>query len=260
MEEPRILIVDDEANVRFVLERTLANQSYILDTASDGKEAINCIGKNYYDLILLDLQMEPVNGIQVLRKLREMNTDTVVIILTAHGTIDSAVDALRLGAYDYVFKPAMPDTIRQRVREGLIQHQQLKRRQLLISQIDTLRHTLIDLESENISLAKTENPYRFIRSGKLVIDRHHRVASLLDKVLDLTTTEFNLLTTLVEAAPNPVSPRQLVNSAMGYDAEDSEASEIAKVHIHHLRQKIEKDPAKPHYIKTVRFKGYLWSG
>jgi DNA-binding response OmpR family regulator len=260
MNTPHILIIDDEANIRFVLERTLTHQGYILETATNGEEAIEHIQKNHYDLILLDLQMEPVNGIQVLRTLRETNPDTVVIILTAHGTIDSAVDALRLGAFDYVFKPAMPDTIRQRVQQGLVHRQQLIYRQLLISQIETLRYTLNELEKEDISLSKSEQDFRFIRSGKLVIDRHHRVASLDNKLLDLTTTEFNLLTCLVDAAPNPVSTRQLVNSALGYDVEDSEAGEIAKGHIHHLRQKIEIDPSKPHFIKTVRFKGYLWSG
>jgi DNA-binding response OmpR family regulator len=260
MVAPRILIVDDEANIRFVLERTLTNQGYILETANNGAEAIEYINKQHYDLILLDLQMEPVNGIQVLRSLRETNAGTVVIILTAHGTIDSAVDALRLGAFDYVFKPAMPETIRQRVQEGLAHRQQLIRRQLLMSQMETLRQTLNDLEKGSGTLSDSEQVSRFIRSGKLVIDRHHRVASLDNSLLDLTTTEFNLLTCLAEAAPKPVAPRQLVRFALGYDVEDSEAGEIAKGHIHHLRQKIETDPSKPRFIKTVRFKGYLWSG
>ncbi len=260
VDQARILIVDDEPNVRFVLERTLRQEKYILDTAADGGEAIEKISRETYDLLLLDLHMKPIDGMQVLNAVRARVPDTVVIILTAHSTIESAVEALRLGAFDYLFKPALPETIRERVREGLKQRQQVQYRFHLLKQIDDLRATLLDLETESYQSEQPQGPGRFCTSGKLVIDLHHRVATLNGRLLDLTTTEFNLLANLVQQAPKAVSPRQLVNQALEYDAGDAEAREIVKYHIHHLRKKIERDPLHPRLIKTVRYKGYLWSG
>lgn len=259
MDRPQVLIVDDEPHVRFVIERTLAQEGYDLDTAASGEEAIGRLRQNQYDLLLLDLQMEPVSGMEVLEAARQANPDLMVIILTAHGTLESAVAALRLGAFDYLFKPALPDAIRQRVREGLAQRQQMVRRQRLMKQAEALRQTLSELEAEQKS-AMPPADYRFLHSGKLTIDRHHRVASLDGRVLDLTTAEFNMLTGLAEAAPAAVSPGQLVKAALGYEVEYLEARESAKWYIHHLRQKLEPDPARPQYIVTVRHQGYLWRG
>lgn len=250
--------MDDEPNIRFVLTHTLRHENYILDNAANGMEAIERIQANDYDLILLDLKMEPIDGIEVLRALRKQNFDTVVIILTAHGTLESAVEALRLESYDYLFKPATPDAIRKRVREGLEQRRKILRRQQLVSQIDTLRQTLNELESEHESLSQPVNAGRFLHSGTLVIDRHHRVVTLDERLLDLTTAEFNMLVCLVEATPNVVSAQQLVKIALEYEVEDAEAREMVKVYIYHLRQKIEVDPSDSHRIKTVRNQGYFW--
>lgn len=258
MNQPRILIVDDEPNIRFVLTHTLHHEGYILDTAANGSEAIERIQANLYDLILLDLHMEPVGGIEVLHALRKQNWETVVIILTAHGTLESAVEALRLESYDYLFKPATPDAIRKRVREGLEQRRKILRRQQLVSQIDVLRNTLNELENERDSLLQPVNTGRFLHSGTLVIDRHHRVVTLDERLLDLTTAEFNILVCLVEAAPNVVSAHQLAKSALEYEIEDAEAREMVKVYIYHLRQKIETNPVDSCRIKTVRNQGYFW--
>lgn len=258
VDQSKILIVDDEPNVRFILARTLRKEEYIIDEAANGSEALDKLNQDAYDLILLDLQMKPVDGLQVLSEVRKHAPDTIVIILTAHSTIESAVKALRLGAFDYLFKPAQPETIRERVHEGLERQKQVRRRIRLLKQISTLRSTLIDLEEENGQLDKQENLSRFLTSGKLVIDSNHRVATMNGSLLDLTTTEFNLIVCLVKNAPQPVAPRYLVNQALEYDVGEAEASEIIKYHIHHLRQKIESDPLHPRFIKTVRYKGYLW--
>ena len=260
MHLPKILIIDDEPNIRFVLERALKHEGYSLDVAANGSEALKKLTKNgaHYDLLVLDLQMEPVDGLQVLQAAREQDPDLVVIILTAHGSMESAVEALRLGAFDYLLKPATPETIRQRVREGMQQRQHALQRKNLLSQIDTLRQTLNNLDSNHDLMTPPPLSTRFINSGDLVIDRHHRQVTMTDKLLDLTTTEFDLLLCLVVASPKPLSPRQLVNRGLGYDCEDQEARDIIKWHIHHLRRKIEPDPAHPHHIKTVRHQGYLW--
>lgn len=260
MENPNILIVDDEPNIRKILCRTLARSGWDPETACDGEEAITKISLELYDLVLLDLHMQPIDGLGVLEEIRKVDPDTVVIILTAHGSLDSAVEALRLGAYDYLFKPAAPDTIRNRVSEGLQYRQQALQRRRLLSQIDTLKTLLADLdESEGVS-PPTGSSDRFLRSRDLVIDRAHRTAILGGSLLDLTTTEFDVLVRLVENSPTPVSPSVLVRYSLGYEVEEREARDIIKWHIHQLRSKIEPAKDKPQYIVTVRYKGYLWAG
>ena len=257
MKEPRILIAENSPGVRFVLERTLRSENYLIDLASNGEEAIALIHTNLYDLILLDLHMEPVDGMQVLNVLRKENSNTIVIILTAHGSMESAVEALRLETFDYLLKPATPEMIRKRVREGLARRQELLQHQQMASQIDRIKLALMELETESKPVLPAEEE-RFNRHGKVLIDRHHRKIKIGDQQLDLTSVEFNILACLVETAPDVVSPVPLVKAALGYEVQDSEAREIIKVYIHHLRQKIEPISPDNSYIKTVRHLGYLW--
>jgi DNA-binding response OmpR family regulator len=260
MNQPRVLIVDDEENIRFILERTLKREGYVIETAEEGAQAIEKLKEGNFDLVLLDLYMEPVGGLQVLEAVRELGSNIVVIILTAHSSVESAVEALRLGAFDYLFKPSTPDVIRHRVRDGLLHRQKELQRQRLLSQIGSLHQMLDDLDVDPELPASPEVEERFTYSGKLMIDRHHRIATWEDELLDLTTAEFDILLCLVEASPEPLSSRELVNQAMGYDTEDFEASNIVKWHIHQLRSKIEPDKKNPQFIITVRYKGYMWRG
>ncbi len=259
---PQILIVDDEHHIRFVLERTLQHEGYRPDSAADGEEALKrlALAPQPYDLLLLDLQMGQVSGLQVLQAAREQDPDIVVIILTAYGSLDSAVEALRLGAFDYLFKPAMPEAICRRVNEGLQVRQQALQRRRLLNQVDTLRQTLNEIDGNHNGPATPVMNRRIIRSGGLVIDRHHRQVMLNDTLIELTTAEFDLLLCLVVAAPEPLPPRRLVNRVLGYDCEAREARETIKWHIYRLRRKVEPDPSNPCLIKNIRHKGYLWSG
>jgi DNA-binding response OmpR family regulator len=260
MTQARLLIVDDDANVREVIAFTLKHSDCIVETAANGVEALIKIRQELYDLLILDLEMEPVSGLEVLESARKLDPDVVVIILTGHSSVDSAVKALRLGAFDYIFKPSSPGSIRERVREGINHRQQALQRRQLLGKINILHQVLNDMEVQHVEPAPLDPERRFIRSGKLVIDSFHRSTTLNGDLLDLTTSEFDLLTCLVSASPSPISPRQIVNAVLGYDLEDHEASEIVKWHIHRLRQKIEPDIHHPRFIKNVRYRGYLWSG
>ena len=131
-----------------------------------------------------------------------------MIILTAHSTIDSAVEALRLGALIiFTNRPARGNP--QQDREG-IQHRQqtlLRSRLLRFRMERSLRQNLIDLDKETETIGQTASPHRFIRTGKLVVDKYHRSATLDGELLDLTTAEFDLLAYLADGAPSPVSPK-----------------------------------------------------
>ena len=256
---PRVLIVDDEESIRFVLLRALRNEGYILDSVANGIEAIQKLREQYYDVMLLDLHMDPVGGIEVFEAAREIDKDIMVIILTAHGTLSTSVTALRLNAFDYLLKPSSPDLIRQRVRESLEKRQKNRQQQQLAKQIQTLKQMLNTLDEPESLPKATPSPAILQNAGPLIMDKHQQSVTFMGEPVELTTTEYNLLWCLVEHSPEPVLPHQLIQEAMGYDSEEYEAREIVKFHIHKLRQKLEPQPNKPRYIITIRYKGYAWA-
>lgn len=119
-----ILIVDDEKNIRMTLEKCFKTGEYVVETAVDGLDAIEKIQKNYYDLVLLDIKMPGITGMQVLERIRIMGKDVNVLIMTAYGTIEKAVEAMKLGAIDFINKPFTPDDIRRCV-ENIFERQRL---------------------------------------------------------------------------------------------------------------------------------------
>jgi DNA-binding response OmpR family regulator len=255
-----ILIVDDEENVRFIMERTLARGDYQVKTTGSGSEALKMLEHEHFHLVLLDLHMQPLSGIQVLTELRKTNQETEAIILTGHSDIESAIEALRLGAFDYLMKPVQPDIVRQRVATALKRYDQNLYKTRLREQIANLQTTLQALESNVEPEKEVSGAGGILRKGPLTIDMAHRKAILGEEELDLTTTEYKLLLDLAKASPKTVSACDLASSVLGYECSPVEAGELVKFHIHHLRQKIEPDPQKPRYIKTVRYEGYLWTG
>jgi DNA-binding NtrC family response regulator len=120
----RILIVDDEPNVRLMLETTLASVGYEVTEASDGQDALDRLSGSGHglDLVLLDLQMPRMDGMELLRRLRAMGNVVPVVILTAHGSIPEAVEAMKLGAIDFLAKPTTPDALRRVVADVIARH------------------------------------------------------------------------------------------------------------------------------------------
>lgn len=254
-----LLIVDDEPSVRTVLKRILQKQ-YCVTTAANGEEALQKLAANAYDLLLLDLKMGGIEGLEVLKAARGKDPEIIVIILTAYGALDSAVEALRLGAFDYIFKPAASDLLRERVAEGIRRRNRALQQRALLQQIASLKETLESMDEPQDAELVPRDERRFLRSGPLTIDRYHRTALFNGHPLHLTTAEFDVLLCLVQASPNSLNPQELVLCALGYDENPIEARRIIKWHIHRLRRKLEPDPPDPMYIKTIRSRGYLWSG
>jgi len=114
---PSILIVDDEKNIRLTLSQALEDLGAFIDTAFNGEEALTKLAGGIFTLVLLDMKLPGMEGMKVLEKLREIRPDIKVIIITAYGTIDSAVEAMKLGAVDFIQKPFAPEEIRSLVRQ-----------------------------------------------------------------------------------------------------------------------------------------------
>ena len=115
----KILIVDDESNIRLVLNKCLAKEGYYIEEASNGEEALQLIYNKKYDLILMDVQMPELNGFDVLKRIRKFGNSTRVIMMTAFGTVEMAVDSMKIGAVDFLSKPFTISKVRDVVKEVL---------------------------------------------------------------------------------------------------------------------------------------------
>jgi DNA-binding NtrC family response regulator len=123
-QKARILVVDDDAGVRFFLEELLTSEGYDVVTVESGEAALERIAVQKFELALIDLRMKGMGGIEVLAALRERSPSTITIILTAHGSVETAIEALRQGAHDYLLKPCTAGQLRESVRTGLLKREQ----------------------------------------------------------------------------------------------------------------------------------------
>jgi DNA-binding response OmpR family regulator len=273
----QILVVDDEQNIRLTLSALLSRAGHVVAVAASGEEAVAMFDRQRFDLMLVDLQMPGINGIQVVEAMRQRLLDTVVIVLTGHGSLETAIEGMHQGIFDYMLKTSDPAQILDRVTAGLADRQRRQRQNALLNAIGAAAQELTGVapSDEELSLpmmpaqsAPPPAPHpatpapqpineRQVQIGQLQLDTWHQTAILGGRSLNLTPTEFRLLLCLAEHAGQMLSYTQLVRCAQGYEANDMEAGELIKPHIHHLRQKIEPDPSAPRYLLNVRGKGYI---
>ncbi|WP_322510774.1 response regulator transcription factor [Chloroflexus sp.] len=268
--QPRVLVVDDEQNIRLTLNALLSRAGYAVTTAASGEEAVALFERETFDLMLVDLQMPGMKGMEVVAKVREAGHDAIIIVLTGHGSLDSAIEGIRFGIFDYLLKTSDPNQILARVAAGLEERAARRRQSDLL---DTIGAAVQELTGGKVTVtvppvtaqpaatppspAQAEPAGRTLTIGPLTLDTWHQTATLNGRSLNLTPTEFRLLLCLAEHAGQMLSYTQLVRCAQGYDTTDLEAGELIKPHIHHLRQKIEPEPSAPRYLLNVRGKGYI---
>lgn len=249
-----ILIADDEAPIRLTMESLLRRRGYMVTTAEDGEQALALLHQETFDLLLLDLSMPILSGLDVARRAHEVQPEAAVIILTGHGSLESAIEGMRLGIFDYMLKTSSPQEVLDRVAGAIEQRQQSLHQQQLFQRLQLVVH---ELGGET----EPEPPPRPVASrivvGDLELSTWNQLAQMHGRKLNLTPTEFRVLVCLAQHAGQALTYQQIVHFAQGYSASPIEAAELLKPHIHHLRQKIEINPADPHYILTVRGTGYL---
>ena len=257
-----ILIIDDEPNLRRSLHLILQRNGYVVTGAGTAQEGLQLLGAGAYDLVFLDIKLPDRSGMSILPEIRQMYPDMPVLILTAHATLDTAIEAVRQGARDYLLKPIDPERILARTREVLVEQGQPKRRREITSQIQLLLAELHQIEGADqqpappISYVPPTDPSRFLQRGSLVLDLHTRHVMLDERFVPLPPSNFDYLVTLVRHAPEPVPYQTLVRETQGYDLSRSEAREITRWQIHEIRKALEQDPHKPKLIFTVRDFGY----
>jgi DNA-binding response OmpR family regulator len=255
-----ILIIDDEASLRQTLGRILQRAGHEVTTAESGEIALSLIADTAFDLVYMDLRMPGMPGLEALKRIHASRPDLPVILFTAQPDVNSAVEALRLGATDYLLKPLQPQVLIERTQAILSQREKELRRREIQSQIQALQSELKNLEHDGEPHAAPgltgTTAERFVSRGTVKLDLHTRRVTVSGRAVNLPPTAFDYLLALARHAPNVVDYQTLVTEAQGFQAEAREAQELVKWHIHHIRQAIEPDPQNPAFIINVRGTGY----
>jgi DNA-binding response OmpR family regulator len=222
-----ILLVDDEDSVQKLLSYPLERDGFRVVQARDGEQALRLFGDEEIDLVVLDLMLPKLDGLEVCKRLR-VESDVPIIMLTARGEELDKVLGLELGADDYITKPFSIREFRSRVR-ALLRRAALPR-------------------------VRGQHEADVIEAGELRIDPARRTVELAGEPVQLTYVEFELLRALA-AEPARVFTREMLLRALWGDSAYREPRTI-DVHIRHLREKLERDAREPEYLFTVRGVGY----
>ncbi|WP_026908594.1 response regulator transcription factor [Paucisalibacillus globulus] len=223
MEQPIILIVEDEAKLSRVLQLELEYENYRTQIADNGKDALRLLQEKEWDLVLLDIMIPELSGLEVLRRIRRTDESTPIILLTARDAVHDKVSGLDIGANDYVTKPFQIEELLARVRVHLRKPIEVKVKKDLLSVGDLI----VDLGAHEVS-----------RDGKNI---------------DLTPREYDLLVCLLKNKNIVLTRDQLIEQVWGYDYFGE--TNVVDVYVRYLRQKIDKGYPTA-YIQTVRGVGY----
>ncbi len=223
-DEKRILIVEDETVIRDAVSAYLERENYAVRGVGDGQSAVEEFQKHSFDLVILDLMLPKLSGERVCRAIRDVS-NVPIIMLTAKGEVEDRIIGLELGADDYLVKPFSPRELVARVRA-------LFRR----------------------AHKESEPQPEVLEYGALTIDISGHKILIRDEEVDLTASEFKLLTTLARYPGRVYSRMELVEKVLGYDFEGYERT--IDSHVKNLRAKLGDDPRNPHWLFTVHGVGY----
>lgn len=291
MASGKILIVEDERHNLIILERILTFQGYQVSSVSSGEEALALTNPALFEVAILDLNLgRGLSGMDVLAHFRKNSPDTIIILLTGNGTLETAVEALRLGAHDYLIKPARSQEIKDSIERGLqIRKERIeqRKREAIFNQLEkNMEESLFKLRGEELNgptfkiqgtkgktdkqaesssarpdqskaqQSELENEQRYLNWGVIQVDILRRQLTINGRPLNLSPTEYSLIIYLVSEAPRIVPPQELVLQIQGYAIDQEEASPVIRTHIYRLRNKIRAVEPDKEFIKTIRGVGY----
>jgi DNA-binding response OmpR family regulator len=270
-----VLVVDDEGANRYSVSKTLQRVGYVVDEAASGEEALEFVDKHDFDVVLTDIRMQGIDGIELLRRIKDAAPDGIVILMTGYASLGTAVEALRLGAHDYLIKPSSSQDIRSSVGRGIDRARNLKRRRRLL---DAIKSDVFELVREDVESARIAYDTSFERTtqsqyseripepvsntmqlGPLTVYPGRYQISVGDKPINLTPTEFDLLLYLAAHRGRVVPCHELVREVRGYGVDESEAREVIRPHVSNLRRKLKGAGEDADLIVNVRGIGYRLS-
>jgi DNA-binding response OmpR family regulator len=239
-----ILVVDDEVVARQSLVDILKLEGYDAVSVGGGQAAVEFVRTHPIDLMIVDLRMPGMDGLQVIQVVNQASPDTEVVLLTAFGSTDSAVQALRLRIHDYLMKPASPAQVLASVKKGLARRESKLRAK----------------SGVGVSPEADESVIEFRLSDGTVVDFSRRQIRAGRRLEHLTPAEGRLLKILMENEGKVFSHRELVLLVQGYDTSQREAPEILRPLVSRLRHKLDEFPALSARVASVRGTGYVYEG
>ena len=234
----KILIVDDEPMIRRILSTRLTMAGYEVVLATNGEEALECFKKESPDLVVLDVMMPKMNGLEVCQELRK-TTEIPIVMLTALGDVADRITGLQLGADDYLPKPFSPKELEERINAILRRFKKVGSAQ---------------------SASAEANVPGVLNAGPLRIEVYKRQVFLNGKRIGLTGMEFDLLELLASNAGKTVSRSDILQKVWGYSPRHYADMRVVDVHVSRLRSKIGDNPKNPEYIHTDWGTGYFFQG
>jgi two-component system alkaline phosphatase synthesis response regulator PhoP len=258
------------------VSKTLQRVGYNVGEAASGEEALDTMKKQHYDVILTDIRMPGLTGVELLKRIKEQAPDAIVILMTGYASLGTAVEALRLGAHDYLIKPSSSQDIRASVQRGVDRARNLRRRRALL---DAIRNNVSELTRADVDVVTRaledpdydDEPSPFIEQpvmeslnsnmtlGPLTIYPGSYQIAVGDRPIDLTPTEFDLLLYLAAHRGRVVSCHELVREVRGYTVDEAEAREVIRPHVSNLRRKLKQAGQDADLIVNVRGIGYRLS-
>ncbi|MCP3740523.1 response regulator transcription factor [Rossellomorea sp. BNER] len=230
MDKPKILIVEDEEKIARVLELELTHEGYEVAKVMDGFEGLTVFREQSFDLVLLDIMLPGMNGIELLRRIRSKDSNTPVLLLTAKDSVEDKVAGLDLGANDYITKPFQIEELLARVRAAL----RVK-----------LKNTEPDFDESLLHIAD------------LKLNESTREVTRGEDEIELTPREFDLLAYLMKHPKQVLTREQILDGVWGYDYYGD--TNVVDVYIRYLRNKMDK-PYEEVLIHTIRGVGYVLKG
>ncbi len=254
--QAHILLVEDDPKARMLVGDVLASAGYRVTRAESGEAALALLATEQFDVVISDIRMQGVDGVTVLHAARRQAYPPAVILLTGYGTLETAVAALRAGAYDYRMKSAPLTDLLECVAGALARrHAELQSHDMLsaiAAGLVKLQANLTPDQKPHVEASAAEpETNRYLYVGKLTIDCFRHTASFDDEPLHLTTMEYTLLRCLAEANGRVLSYDEIVRRTHGHNVSDAEAQSLLKAHVHNLRRKIDSS-----YIVNMRGIGY----
>lgn len=249
MTKARILVVDDEDVARLSLLRILQLEGYEVTAVGDGETSLRELARSAYDLMIIDLHMQGISGLDVVTQTTDLYPNLKVLILTAFGSMDTAIQALRYHVNDYLIKPANPRDILNSVERALKGETSLAAETVINETRPANRVPIV-----------TSKPYEqsvFHASSGVVIDCMRRRITWQDVTVHLTPTEAKIVGVLLENNSLVVRHQELVQKAYGYRVSAGEAAKILRPILSRLNTKLEKIPGGEEWVRSIRGSGYL---
>ena len=266
----QVLLVDHDGVSRYMVSKALQRVGYIVVEASFGDEALDLFNRQHFDLVLSEIAVPGIDGLELLQKIKDSSPDAIVVLMTGQASTESAVRALRYGAYDYLIKPCSSDEIRSSVDRGIERARNLMRRRRML---DAIERNVVELAREEAEAhGRVDETDRQLLPepareriapvgeelvlGQLSIKPGRYQVSADKQAASLTPTEFDLLLYLAAHRSRVVTCHELVSEVRGYSSDESEAREVIRPHVSNLRRKLKSLGNYDKLVVNVRGIGY----